>query len=59
MHQLKTQKMQHEIEKDEASFAFSAKDDIYAVASLLKVQILFSAGVLILKRYSVVPARVA
>ncbi|XP_006454596.1 hypothetical protein AGABI2DRAFT_182564 [Agaricus bisporus var. bisporus H97] len=31
------QTMQHEIEKDEASFEFSFKDDIFAVASLLKL----------------------
>ncbi|PPQ63698.1 hypothetical protein CVT24_004278 [Panaeolus cyanescens] len=30
-------KLQHEIEKDEDSFHFSLKDDIYAVASLLKL----------------------
>lgn len=30
--------MQHEIEKDEANFELSPKDDIYAVASLLKVK---------------------
>ncbi|KAF9056472.1 hypothetical protein BJ165DRAFT_1522378 [Panaeolus papilionaceus] len=30
-------KLQHEIEKDEDSFHFSPKDDIYAVASLLKL----------------------
>jgi hypothetical protein len=29
--------MQHEIERDESKFEFKPKDDIYAVASLLKV----------------------
>ncbi|KAJ6575529.1 hypothetical protein B0H10DRAFT_1963810 [Mycena sp. CBHHK59/15] len=31
------QSLQHEIEKDEAKFGFKPKDDIYAVASLLKL----------------------
>ncbi|KAJ7456631.1 hypothetical protein FB451DRAFT_610867 [Mycena latifolia] len=31
------QSMQHEIERDESKFAFTPKDDIYAVASLLKL----------------------
>ncbi|KAF9478021.1 RhoGAP-domain-containing protein [Pholiota conissans] len=31
------QALQHEIEKDESAFHFSPKDDIYAVASLLKL----------------------
>ncbi|KAJ8081909.1 hypothetical protein PM082_007755 [Marasmius tenuissimus] len=31
------QSMQHDLEKDEESFEFSAKDDIFAVASLLKL----------------------
>lgn len=30
--------MQHEIERDESKFEFKPKDDIYAVASLLKVR---------------------
>jgi len=30
--------LQHEIEKDEASFEFTLKDDMYAVSSLLKVR---------------------
>lgn len=31
------QSLQHEIERDESAFQFSIKDDIYAVASLLKL----------------------
>ncbi|KAF5356100.1 hypothetical protein D9756_004035 [Leucocoprinus leucothites] len=31
------QVLQHEIEKDEASFEFTQKDDVYAVSSLLKL----------------------
>ncbi|KAJ7293179.1 hypothetical protein C8J57DRAFT_18129 [Mycena rebaudengoi] len=31
------QSLQHEIEKDEAKFEFKPKDDVYAVASLLKL----------------------
>ncbi|KAF9569859.1 RhoGAP-domain-containing protein [Agrocybe pediades] len=31
------QSLQHEIERDESAFQFSPKDDIYAVASLLKL----------------------
>ncbi|KXN81114.1 Rho GTPase-activating protein 27 [Leucoagaricus sp. SymC.cos] len=31
------QAMQHEIERDEAAFEFSPKDDVYAVSSLLKL----------------------
>ncbi|KAF8973677.1 hypothetical protein BDZ97DRAFT_1900477 [Flammula alnicola] len=31
------QALQHEIEKDESAFHFSPKDDVYAVASLLKL----------------------
>ncbi|KAF8167804.1 hypothetical protein B0H34DRAFT_683101 [Crassisporium funariophilum] len=31
------QALQHEIEKDESAFEFSSKDDVYAVASLLKL----------------------
>ena len=35
--QLTPPQVQHDIEKDEESFSFTEKDDIYVVASVLKV----------------------
>ncbi len=51
--------MQHEIEKDEAKFEFKPKDDIFAVASLLKITQSPIRQTGVMTSYTVIPQRTA